>query len=238
MKLLILTFLLLIHLSLNTQVTENTVESELKLWSFSCAAAGVSKGPLKEIENVMEETGFGEYSPGFWGWGGSSHPYSRLRKASFIWCLKRHIKPLYSIGINFGNTDFGETVGYHDQAGHLFIDSSVFSISPFISLNYYDILRLGAGPAFHFARSWKTSGSSTEESEDYVITKVGFTIDTGIRAPWRSTFFVDFITQYRKVGEVEMGPFTAEFVNEIAEFPKTKVNFDHWIFGLGIGLRW
>ena len=238
MKISMLMILICVPLYANSQETTNSIKSELKLWSFSLNIVGRSEGPGKDIENAMIDAGFGEYSPASWFGDGNSHPFSRIDKSSIIWSIKRYIKPFYSIGINFGNTYLGKTFGYHNQARFLFIDYSSFTISPFISINLYDILRIGTGPALYFTRSWKTNGASSEESEDYVITKVGYMIDTGIRIPWRSAFFVEFITQYRKVGQVEIGPFTAGINNNIAEFPKTKVNYDHWIVGLGIGIRY
>jgi len=238
MKTLMLLILLFFSLYANSQETANILEPELKKWSFSFTLGGGFGGPCKEIEDAMIDSEFNENSPVFWGYGGKSHPHSNNDCSSLIWSIKCYIKPFYSLGINFGNTYLGKTFGYHDQAGYLHIEYSSFSISPFISINLYDNLRIGTGPVLHFARSWKTNGSASEESEDYVITKVGYMIDTGVRIPWRSAFFVEFITQFRKVGQVEIGPFTAETYSGTAELPRTKVNFDHLIFGLGLGLRW
>ncbi|MDP8269576.1 MAG: hypothetical protein P9L97_12700 [Candidatus Tenebribacter davisii] len=237
MKILLLMALFLIPLYANSQETTNSTEVELKYWSFSIILAGRIGGPGEDIEDAMIEAEFNKFSPASWFGSGNSHPHSRMGKASFILGVKRYIKPLYSISIIFGNIYLGTTLGYHDQAGFLFIDYSSSCFAPIISINLYDILRIGTGPALYFTKAWKTISSLNEEDESYKITKVGLMIDSGIRIPWRSAFFAEFTTQYRKVGQVEIGPFTAGNSNNMAELPKTEVNYDHWIIGLGLGFR-
>ena len=237
MKIILLMILFLIPLYANSQETTNSTEIEHKYWSFSIILAGRIGGPGEDIEDAMIEAEFNKFSPASWFGSGKSHPFSKIEKLSLLVSVKRYIKPQYSISIIFGNTYLGTTHGYHDQAGYLFIDYSSSCLAPIISINLYDILRIGTGPALYFTKAWKTSSSLNEEDESYKITKVGLMFDTGIRIPWRSAFFAEFITQYRKVGQVEIGPFTAERFNSIAELPKTKVNYDHWIIGLGLGFR-
>jgi len=212
-------------------------EIELKYWSLSCTFVGRIGGPGEDIEAAMTDAEFNKHSPAGWFGSGRSHPYTRMEKASFTFGVKRYINAKYSIGFILGKTFLGRTFGYHSQAGSLTIDSSTSIIAPIVSMNLYDIIRIGAGPALYFTEARKTSSSSSEESEKYEVTKVGLVIDTGIRVPWRSSFYGEFITQYRKVGQVKIGPFTAESYGDIAELPKTEVNYDHWLIGFGFGIR-
>ena len=222
------------NLNLGIPDSTNSSEIELKYWSFSFIWLGRTGGPGEDIEDAMIEAEFNKRSPASWFGSGRSHPFSRIEKLSMMVGVKRYINPLYSIGIFFDDTYLGTTHGYHDQAGFLFIDYSTSMLAPIVSINLYDILRIGTGPALYFTKAWD---SLSGEKEQYEVTKVGLMIDTGIRVPWRSSFFAEFITQFRKVGQVEIGPFTAEYLNNTAELPKTKVNYDHWIIGFGLGFR-
>jgi opacity protein-like surface antigen len=212
---------------------QNSVDSELRSWSISFYLGGGIGGPGRDIEDAMKATGFGKTSPaGFFG-PGKSHPFSRLEKPSWMVRAKYYLKNPFSVDISITDTHLGETLGYHDQASFLFIDYSVFTVAPTISINPYDVITIGIGPAVCIAKAEKTSSGG---GDNFSHTKIGFVLDAGLRTSAKTGFFGELSIQYRKVGKAPIGPFTAAFFNNTAVLPAAEVSYDHWFVGLGGGL--
>ena len=77
-------------------------------------------------------------------------------------------------------------------------------------------------------------------------TTFGFLVDVGAKINLSQKFFLALDVQYRHVGNGDIGPFVVKDVvgwaNPIPSvmyitFPKTSVNFDHWLIGLGMGMN-
>lgn len=105
-----------------------------------------------------------------------------------------------------------------------------------------DILRLGIGPGLYFAKAQRTSYLSysfSSEEKRFNRTSLGLMVDTALTFPRRTQFFCVLNLQYRKVGQVDMGPFTAGLFPPGAILPQTKVDFDNNMLSLsqkGLGL--
>ncbi|MBC8485625.1 MAG: hypothetical protein H8D45_06250 [Bacteroidetes bacterium] len=187
----------------------------------------------KQIEDAMIEYGYNKSVRGYGFFSPTTyvkeHPYTdKIDGISWMVSVKRYIKFPFSIGLYTGKTYFASTHGYNGTT-YLGIDHSVFSVSPIISFNSYDIFSIGLGPSIYFTNTWKED----REEGECKHTKLGFMIDVGIRIPRKSLFFFAINGQYRYVGKVEIGPFSVYKDT----FPKTKVNYDHWLIGIGFGVR-
>jgi hypothetical protein len=220
-----------------SQESSNLTSSELRNWSFSFYFAiaggdGVTQG---DIEDAMRAAEFDKRSPAFFWGSGVNHPFSSGR-VSWMVGIKYYLQYPFSIGIFLSNTHLGETYGYHDQAKFINIDNSAFIIAPIISINSYDIIRIGIGPALYFTKAWEPIGASSK-ADHFKHTKIGFILDIGLRIPKETLLFGEINIQYRKVGTAVIGPFVAEYFDKIAVLPKTDVNYDHLFIGVGVGIR-
>ena len=99
------------------------------------------------------------------------------------------------------------------------------------------VIRIGIGPALHFAHSHQENGDNKIASKS--TKKIGFLLDLSLFFPWESRFFGEIRAQYRSVGKVRIGPYESRSINlgYSAVLPPTKVNYNHWLIGLGFGIR-
>jgi hypothetical protein len=231
---------LIIVMSLNTTLIltqDSNLDYSTKLWSISLNAAGTIGGPNKDIEYAMNGSGFNYRSPSLFGWGGSVHPISRTNQSSWVLNFRRSLKSPYSIIIIVGNSNLGITDGYNINAGSLSLQSSVFTYAPIISINSLDKIRIGIGPSLYTTKTWKSSGSNSEQQEVFSSTNVGALIDFGLILMNKSKIFLELSVQYRVVGKTEVGPFTAENFGSSAVLPNSSLNYNHLLVGIGIGIR-
>ena len=216
------------------QEVENVVDTDRRNWSISFNIGGTVGGPAGDIEDAMILADFDKRSPGFFG-PGKKHPFSDPQP-SWVIGVNYFFKRPFTIGMLFSNTHIRKTRGYHSQASYLWVDSSVITIAPILSVNN-EIIRIGMGPALHIAQAWN-SRSNAIASQRGNYTRFGFIINLGLRVPEDTRFFGEFNILYRKVGTATIGPFTATGLADFtAILPATKVNYNHLFIGLGFGIR-
>jgi hypothetical protein len=224
-----------------------------KNWCFSGYLGGnPGGGPLNDIENAMTVYGFDARSPGGFFGPGSDHPFSREEGTSWIVRAARYVKRPFSLGVLYGRTPSGHAVGYHLLAEGLLISCEADVLALLVSVSdrslLYSLLQeelfelsVGLGPALYFTRAEEYAGSGNGPTNEG--TKIGLLADIGLKFPANRMFFVGVDLQYRLVGTMEVGPFTAISTppplgpGGTAVLPETEVSFDHFFIGLGIGLR-
>ncbi len=215
--------------------TANEIEHH---WLLSLSLATTSSGPANDIEMGMVASGFNKTSPGgIWG-GPLAHPFSRTGfgqiGAPWMITLRYSIDPLFSFGVTVSNAPIGTTLGYHDPYLYLFINYSVFTISPTASVQFGDILHLGIGPAIYIAKCSQDNAGTQSASQS--ATKAGYLLDAGLSIPACSSFFADVSFQYRYVGKVVIGPFESRLGSSAATMPASSVSYNHTSIAFGIGL--
>jgi hypothetical protein len=73
-------------------------------------------------------------------------------------------------------------------------------------------------------------------SRDWIAhSKGGAQAEAVVRIPTRTRLFLDARAQYRLTGRLTIGPFTP-FGGTIT-FPATDIRFNHWLVGVGPGVR-
>ena len=147
--------------------------------------------------------------------------------------LDYRIKVPFSLAVFFSNSNIGTTYGYRENRSFLSIDYSVSMVASTFSVQS-EGMRLGAGPAIFTTNVWNDDGSGGPVKKD---NKIGFLIDFGLAIPANYHFFAELKVQYRKVGRVGIGPFMDTGRILTATLPATKVSYDHWFMGLGLGIR-
>ena len=143
--------------------------------------------------------------------------------------LDYRIKVPFSLAVFFSNSNIGTTYGYRENRSFLSIDYSVSMVASTFSVQS-EGMRLGAGPAIFTTNVWNFAASGGPVKKD---NKIGFLIDFGLAIPANYHFFAELKVQYRKVGRVGIGP----FMDTGRILTATKVSYDHWFMGLGLGIR-
>lgn len=243
MKKLILTILISSFMitASTAQESSNSDIPKKKKWSVAMYMGWNTGGPCKQIENAMVTNGFDDHKgPGWINFGdnsGTDHPYTEHYKPSWMLSIKYYLKSPFSIGIVGGMANLGSTHGYkiEDFGERLDIDYSVYNISPIISYNSYDIVRIGIGPAVYFTKAWESSDHPEGIDVEYKHTKVGFLVDFGLRIPKKSLFFFELNGQYRYAGKAEIGPFNENPYRD--QLGKTEVKYNHGFISGGFGVR-
>jgi hypothetical protein len=223
----------------SAQKSHNLASSAQKPWSISLYYFGYRYGgPVEKIKDAMRTAEFDETSPPSWFGPGRGHPHQRGGHLTYGVNLKYLIYYPISAGIIAGRTDYGEVSGYHTDARYLVIKCSASTVAPNISVNLRgDEFRLAIGPSLYFTSAQKTTGGYGDSDEKYSTTKFGFIADLGLRFPGESRFFIELLHQYQWVGKADLGPFSARFIDNSAELPRTEVNYSHFLVGIGAGIR-
>lgn len=211
---------------------------KIKKLSIALYIGWYKGGPCKQIEEAMIKNGFDDHrGPGWFGGSGTDHPFTQNYMPSWMISVKYYLKPPFSIGIIAGKAHLGSTHGYKIETWgqSLYIDYTVFNVSPILSYNSYDNFRIGIGPSIYFTKAWESSYHGEGVDVEYKNTKVGFLIDFGLRIPKKSRFFFDLNVQYRYVGKAEIGPFDENIYRDV--LPKTKVKYNHFLISFGFGVR-
>jgi len=217
----------------------------LKRWSISYCIGSTSSGPASDIEKAMRAGGFNDDTEvgGLFGGGEAiAYPSSKtgFGETGFPMLFELHylIKPYFSIGAIISNSPIGQTFGYHDPLCFLSIEYSVATYAPVFSVRA-GVLQLGIGPAWNVMKATRSDGGGVSPVEK--VKKLGILLDFGLGIPRNSRFFVELKVQYRSVGKIEIGPYEStwetEFEKASATFPRSKVNYDHLFYGIGVGFR-
>jgi len=237
MKLSILILLLIFPILIFSQTSISHLrKNPLK---FSITGYGIlnNGGPINDVDKTMFHSGFNAHVPG-WFSSGYSYPIKLPKYSSMMLGIKYYFKlPYLSVSLFLSSVNFGGTKGKHLDSGYLQIDHKLFCISPTISFNPSDLLRIGAGPALYMTESSVTDGNLIEGKKNDKHAKLGFLLDLSLRFPKKTLYYCEIICQYRKVGQNKIGPYTVELNGNTAVLPKHKVNFDHSSIGIGIGFR-
>lgn len=219
--------------SLLAQNTDDGSSPKLRRWTVSLYLAGTLGGPAKDMEKAMVAGGFNQTSPGFFG-PGVSHPFSIHGEYTYMIGISYIFKSPFAAGIIASRADLGETRGYRNPFLWLSPRYSVSTVAPIVSVQA-KWFHFGIGPALHYAKS--TQEKEGKEVSRKSIRKYGFIIDFGLTIPRKSRFFVELKAQYRAVGQAKIGPYEVSSLDNSAILPATKVNYNHWFIGLGVGIR-
>ncbi len=204
----------------------------LRRWSFSYSIGGVVGGPAGDIENGMKAGGFADPSAGF-SHNVIEHPFS-TSGGSQTFEVHYLFKDHFSVGAVWSRSELGETLGYHSPGCFMFIDGSTATYAALVAINS-DGFRLGLGPSWNRIKANRTDASSPEGSK--VVNRLGLLFYASLCFPARSRVFVQLQAQYRFVGKMTVGPYTASFMDNSATFPSTKASYNHAVIGIGLGFR-
>ncbi len=218
-----------------TQQSSDIQEIDQKTWSVSMQIGGnIVGGQNARLEEEMTKQGFCQTSTPVWFSNtGRDYPYSKSYP-SITLNAKYYLTDPISIGFIAGFSHLGEVHGNKNN-NRLSLTSTLFSFSPIMAINEYDILKIGIGPALYFTSTYTGSLFDTEGTK-YNKAKLGFLIDLGLRVPKSRRFFIEVDLQIRIVGNSEVGPFkTNTYDPEI--FQKISINYSHAFLGVGMGFR-
>ncbi|MFC2164024.1 hypothetical protein ACFLT2_03380 [Acidobacteriota bacterium] len=214
-------------------------------WSVSVYLGSASSGPAEDLEKAMIAAGLDHRFVWYWAGAGPfySDPYpSSSTKTTLYrlpWMIRIHylVKPPFGVGLVYSNTEIGDTAGYNEKTSRFDVEYSVNTISPVVSVQAIGF-QFGVGPALYMANSIGKRLSLEESLGEKKTSKIGFLIDFGFAIPTGKTrFFVEFKAQFRAVEQVKVGPYEIKVDNDFFIFPETKVNYNHWFIGGGIGVR-
>jgi hypothetical protein len=234
----ILIVLIILPSSTLSQHTGIPVDKKMKKWSLSfCLAIGVSESSIKDIESQLENSGFGDRSPGsFWG-PGSDHPNSSGTRLTWITQVKFKLKYPFAVGAIFNNAHLGRTTGYQsDTYLSITIEHAALCFGPMMYLSSDKGYGIGIGPTLYDLKAWN-SDVSHNESQRYSEKKLGFIIAFDIIAPQNSSIYFDILIHYMKAGRATVGPFTDRLGDNQATIPAFNVNYDRFLLGFGVGIR-
>jgi hypothetical protein len=218
-------------------------------WLISAYGGVNFGGPSQNIEDAMSESGFDARSPGGFGSFGSDHPFTRDDGGTWMLAATRFVKRPFSVGVLYGRMSFGETSGYHSQVEGLVIEYGGDVVALVVFANDRSFLRsflqeelfelsIGLGPAVYRTRAKNIS--SRVDLEENKATKIGLLVDLELKFPANSRVFAAANLQYRLVGTMEVGPYTATALFDpgvTAVLPETETSFDHFFAGFSVGIR-
>lgn len=224
------------HPVLGQESTASPTKAERR-WLLTLSLGTTSSGPAADIENAMIASGFNKTSE---GWGSSvEHPSSRTGNGytGYPWMIavQNRIKPRLLLGVIVSDAPIGMTFGMHDPYLFLFVEYSVFTVSPTVSYQVADGVHVGIGPAIYVAKSSQDKAGREVNSQS--ATKFGVLLDAGLSIPAHSRFFAIASLQYRYVGNTTIGPFESRIGNYSATMPATSVSYDHLFVSVGMGIR-
>jgi len=207
-------------------------------WLVTASLGTTSSGPAGDIEQAMRAAGFGATMPGFGD--PVEHPFSRTGNGEIgtIWMLAAHrtVAPRLLVGVTASDAPIGATYGWHNPYLSLGLQYSVATVAPTVSYKLSNAVRLGAGPAVYRTevRQERAEGGFLATQS---ATRVGALAELGVSLPADSRVCVALSLQYRWVGHVTVGPFESTLNQFSATLPATSVSFDHFFFGVGVGVR-
>jgi hypothetical protein len=224
MKKLIILLLLGFPLFLQAQI-----DSSLAQWNLTFLIGPYLSGVPIHIEKEMESNGFRK-SVGFFGSATSSENMVRtnsvisfgIERVSFRAWSQKFLLSFLS----------GYIWGFSPGYGDLRINYQQIATSFLVGYHSKQrTTRIAAGPALHFT-SLKTAYSSSYLQE--ILSKVGFTVEAGLRFPAKKELFFDFNTQYQFVGKQDLG--TYEF-GQGRDIKVGKKSANYFCFNFGLGVR-
>jgi hypothetical protein len=208
-------------------------------WEVTGAFGASTGGPSRAIELAMIAGGLNDphdngccTPPAFFPetWGGGN-----LRGTLAV---SYAVRPWWMLRLQTTTTDFGATKGYHDPfsgpSGWLELEQSVTSVSA-LTLFGMGGLRVGAGPSLHRVAVSSIDDNTGRVSQNSHTTRLGLALHAGVSFPARTLFFAHASAQYQMVGDVDVGPYTAD--DSVTTMPRTRASFSYRRINVGVGLR-
>jgi hypothetical protein len=99
-----------------------------------------------------------------------------------------------------------------------------------------DLVRVGAGPARYTARMTREDqGRESEEQKKSLWAPV---FEGTLSLPLRGPVRLEARAQYRPIGDLEYGPYSASQFNPSSPtvFERATADFTHWFFGAGVSV--
>ncbi len=229
--------LLLFILPLVLQAQKATVSS---YWGISFHVGPFASGVPSHLEDTMKDNGYFPHESGLFG-GGPAVPMAKRKpvvqvEIDRVWNQTGTAKLLYS-------TYSGELSGISSYKGELNLNYQVRTLALLGGIFVKkQVFKVAAGPAWHFLHLEAERPFYSSATQKNNLTKLGFAIEAGIRFPTKGLVFVDFNTQYHKVGKIQMRPFMWEEVDpsgqmQVTSFEVEKTSFNYLLFNFGIGIR-
>jgi hypothetical protein len=140
------------------------------------------------------------------------------------------------VGLLYSHAPIGMTSGYREPLQYLHVLSYVNTVALTGSINLFG-LRAAFGPAWHIAKAIQEEVGQLRRAESHG--RFGFITQAGFQLPARSAVYLDARAQYSHVGRVSVGPLVspARFGQPERSLPAPAVAFDHWLYTLGLGIR-
>jgi hypothetical protein len=213
-------------------------ESGEKSRSFQAAIlfGRASDSRSESLESAMKAAGFAD--PSYSLFGSSAMPHSS-KGSPLTFTAQYRLRSAFSAGIVIATTGEGETTGLHGFAQFLKVEHAARTVAVTASARF-KVLRLEFGPSWNQTRVRElgTVALASIPSPWKKDDKLGFVAGASLSVPVWSVIYVDAGLQYRHIGSSVSGPFTpASFFDTPMTFPATKINFSHWFFGIGPGIR-
>lgn len=194
--------------------------------------SGIAFGaPTDEIEDAARTAGFGD-APGF---SRAVYPvsYTGLDVGTPYWLDAAYVvRGPWSVSFQYSRVPLGETSAFRSTPPqYLIVDYEVWTVGGMVRWQRGP-WQLSAGPALFTSRSQAMGPAS----RDWIAhSKGGAQAEAVVRIPTRTRLFLDARAQYRLTGRLTIGPFTP-FGGTIT-FPATDIRFNHWLVGVGPGVR-
>jgi len=202
---------------------------------------GISGPATPELESAMSASGFADNVNSSQGWfSGSSGSLGRYpftyKESPMTFTAQYRLRSPISVGVIIATTGERETIGHQGFTQSLILNHAARSIAVTASARF-KVLRFEFGPAWNQTRvrehvSLPSSPAWTTEN------KPGFIAGASLAVPVYWHFYLDAGLQYRYIGSSVIGPYTpTAYAEKSATFPATQLNFSHWFFGIGPGIR-
>ena len=192
-------------------------------------------GPRGDIEDALVRDGYGD-DVAFLSTIITKFPRSESA-GSWLVAIRRNLNQPYAISLHVANIDFAETVGNKIQFRSVGVSNRGRLIAPGASTSMYGGLRFGVGPALYFFEATAYRSSVEPAGGQYNHTRLGALIDVSLETPLHRRFFFESRLQFRLVGSVDNGPFTAQSSVGTETLNATSVNYGHVFLAIGLGGR-
>lgn len=210
-----------------------------KKFSFDLCLGGTISGPGEDIESAMLSQGWDDTSPAGWFSNATAHPFTE-KGISFSGQLTYRLKSSFSIGLIVNHSSFGFTIGYHKASNqYLKIRSHALIVGPVVT--YFpvanQILGIGGGIVWdsHGYRQSDLSMLTTQKEKG----QLGLVLQSELRFPTQSTFFLVLKIQAFILPKLSYGPFYSSYEHapDEAQLKTFKAKLKHGFVGLGLGWR-
>jgi len=211
-----------------------TAQTPPRRWEISWTVGAGRGGSAPVIAAAMSAAGLNSTIPAgcfiFACTGPIPHPVTYSGGPTGTFAVSYALRDGYALRVQWATADLGETMGYHEPWGYLFLRQSVTTASVLAVINVGG-LHAGAGPALHRPEIARTDAQGGRWRQ----TRIGMTFHAGLRLPVRRRVFADVAIQYQLVGSMAAGPFTTS--DSSATMPRTLIPFSHHTIKLGLGVR-